>query len=161
MKLPVVRTRVRGQDGWGSGEFQAPRGTKPNGEKKYHKGIDIEADPGYEVISCCLGDVTKIGYPYAQSEPANGFKNEDERRTFYLKKALRYVEVTTPGKNRVRHFYVSPLVSVGDRIIPGRTLGIVQDIEAVYPEMTPHFHFEVLDRSGQVVNPYHFLEDQI
>ena len=33
MKLTFVRTFVRGQDNWGSGEFQAPRGTYPSGWK--------------------------------------------------------------------------------------------------------------------------------
>ncbi|MCG7948042.1 MAG: M23 family metallopeptidase [Candidatus Thiodiazotropha taylori] len=161
MNLPVVRTRVRGQDNWGRGDFKAPRGTYTNGQPKLHKGIDIEAYPGYEVIACCVGDVTKIGFPYEQTEPGEGFKNEDERRRLYLKKAMRYVEVTTPGKNRVRHFYVDPSVKVGDRIIQGRTLGTVQDIAAIYPGITPHYHFEIYDRHGRIVNPYRFLEDQV
>jgi hypothetical protein len=100
MRLPLVRTCVCGNDLWGSGEFQAPRG------KREHKGIDIVAHPGYEVIACCIGEISKIGYPCGQSEPDGGFKNEDKRRTFYLKKAMRYVEVTTPGRYRVRHFYM-------------------------------------------------------
>lgn len=154
MNLPVVRTCVRGQDNWGSGDFDAPRGIRR------HKGIDIVAHPGYEVIACCVGDVSKIGFPYAQDDP-DGFDNEDERRKFFLKAAMRYIEVMTPGKNRVRHFYVDPSVKVGDRIIQGRTLGTVQDIAAIYPGITPHYHFEVYDRNNRIVNPYHFLEDQI
>ncbi|MCG7985071.1 MAG: M23 family metallopeptidase [Candidatus Thiodiazotropha lotti] len=155
MKLPVVRTSVRGQDNLGSGEFGAPRGSRK------HKGIDIVAYPGFEVLSVCHGEVTKIGYPYSQDDLSADHSNEDERRKFYLKKAMRYVEVMTTGRVKVRYFYVTPAVMVGDRIHPGRSLGIVQDIAAIYPGITPHFHFEVLDRSGQVVNPYHFLEDQI
>jgi hypothetical protein len=45
--------------------------------------------------------------------------------------------------------------------VPGRTLGRVQDIEKVYPKITPHYHFEVLDRRGLVINLYLFLEDSI
>ncbi|MBV2138569.1 MAG: hypothetical protein KUF79_17315 [Candidatus Thiodiazotropha sp. (ex Ctena orbiculata)] len=161
MHLPLVRTYVRGQDRWGSGAFRASRGKDSGGKPKLHKGIDIVALPGFESLACCVGDVTKIWYPYAQEEPKEGFKDEEERRRFYLKKAMRYVQVTTPGGNRVRHFYVDPAVKLGSRVVPGRVLGKVQDIEKIYPDITPHYHFEVFDRHNQIVNPHRFIEDQV
>jgi murein DD-endopeptidase MepM/ murein hydrolase activator NlpD len=153
MNLPLVRTKVRQFDRWGSGEFEASRG-----ERK-HKGIDIEARAGWEVLSVCDGRVTKIGYPYSQAEPES-FKSEDDRREFQLRKKMRYVEVTTGLGERVRYFYVSPTVMVGDIVKAGRTLGLVQDIVEIYPGITPHFHFEVLTAGGGVINPYRFLEER-
>lgn len=137
---------------WGSGEFEAPRGSRK------HKGIDIVAPVGAEVISVTNGDVTKIGFPYAQ-DPLGQYTNEDERRAFYLKKAMRYVQITTLLGRRVRYFYVDPVVEVGDKVYPGETLGTTQDLGKVYPGITPHFHFEVMDDKGAIMNPYTYLGD--
>jgi murein DD-endopeptidase MepM/ murein hydrolase activator NlpD len=153
MRLPVIRTFVRNQDRWGSGEFQAPRG------KRKHKGIDIACPPGAEVLAVAGGQVTRIGFPYDQEPPLNGFQDEDDRRRFHLKAALRYIEVTAPGGRRPRYFYVDPAVKVGDKIAEGRVLGIAQNLQPIYPGIIDHYHFEVLTPSGAVVNPYAFLEE--
>lgn len=154
MLLPVIRTSVRGQDVWGSGEFEASR----SGGRK-HKGIDIVAPPGAEVIAVSGGHVSKIWYPYSQADPES-FPNEDERRRFYEKKALRYVEIETFLGRRVRYFYINPVVEVGDHVAAGRTtLGIVKNLQGIYPGITDHYHFEVKDKSGLIMNPYQYLGD--
>jgi murein DD-endopeptidase MepM/ murein hydrolase activator NlpD len=152
MRLPVIRTFVRGQDRWGSGEFQAPRGDR------VHNGIDIVTPPGSEVLAVSAGKVTKIGFPYSQAEPELGFKTENERKRWQLKAALRYVQVSTKTGQDVRYFYVDPDVRVGDQVAVGRTLGFVQDLQPIYQGITDHYHFEV-KWDGNYVNPYAYLED--
>jgi murein DD-endopeptidase MepM/ murein hydrolase activator NlpD len=153
-RLPLIQTVVREQDAWGSGEFGASR----QGGRRTHKGIDVIAPPGSEVLAVSAGTVTRIGFPYSQHEPPAGFQDEYERRRFCLKKVFRYIEVTTPRGKRVRYFYLEPLVSQGDHVTQNQPLGTTQSLERVYPGITPHFHFEVLTPSGKAVNPYGYLE---
>jgi murein DD-endopeptidase MepM/ murein hydrolase activator NlpD len=111
------------------------------------------------VLAVAPGTVTKLGYPYSQPHEGQTWANEDDRRRFMLKAAMRYVEVTTRHGYRVRYFYVQPDVSVGDRIAEGRVLGLAQHLQPIYPGIIDHYHFEVLTPSGEVADPYRFLED--
>lgn len=136
---------IRGIDAHGSGSFGASRG-----KGRVHNGIDIACMPGSLVLSLSAGRVTKIGYPYSQ-------KDEKEvplaqREKFRKKKALRYVEVTT-GNERYRYFYVAPKVALGDEVRAFDCLGVVSDITAIYPGITPHFHFEIKNEENLFLNP--------
>jgi len=61
---------TRGTDTHGSGKWMAPRGSRK------HKGVDFACYPDTEIYSGSAGQVTKLGYPYAD------------------KLQYRYVEVT-------------------------------------------------------------------
>lgn len=122
-------TSQRKMDGFGSGAFKSPRGSRK------HKGIDYAAWPGSLVLSLVAGKVTKLGYPYADNL------------------SFRYVEVTTRLNRRWRFFYVSPSVEVGDTIKINDLLGSVQDLEPRYRGITPHIHLEVMLPDNRVVNP--------
>jgi len=84
------------------------------------------------------GTVTKVGYPYRMDDDLKGH--------------LRYVEVTLDG-NRFRYFYVEPLVSVGDILAHGDSVGISQDLTSIYPGITQHFHFEIIRPDGSYQDP--------
>jgi murein DD-endopeptidase MepM/ murein hydrolase activator NlpD len=134
--MSLASLKVRGLDVHGSGAFGASRGSRT------HKGIDLVCEEGFEVTSLTYGRVSKLGYPYPWAE-------EDKRH-------LRYVEVDLDG-NRFRYFYINPSVSVGDTIWPDTPLGVAQKLTDIYPGITPHIHFEIIDPSGQPVNPQDML----
>lgn len=128
---------IRKQDSHGSGEYGARRGSR------VHRGIDAACYPDSVILSDVNGIVTKIGYPY----PPEGAKKE-----------YRYVEVTTEDDYRVRYFYVKPLVEKGAQIIEGNILGLSQDLQKIYPDITHHIHLEVI-KDGEYINPHDYLGD--
>ena len=130
--MPAILVVVpeRGRDSWGEGHFGASRGDRT------HMGIDYAAVPGSVLISPITGQVTKLGYPYADDL------------------SYRYVQVTDSLGRKHRWFYIEPGVTVGETVIAEfSSLGTVQDIVKRYPTphgMTPHFHYEVKDGTGYV-----------
>lgn len=138
MKLPpFITTFERDYDSYGSGKYGASR----DGGRRMHNGIDI----GFAVCAIIGGKVTKIGFPYNPS-------NE-------LKAHFRYVEVQDEAGLYVRYFYVDPMVGVGDEIKRGDYLGFPQDLTEIYPGITPHIHFEVMDENRNIVDPEKYLEE--
>lgn len=135
----------RGTDDFGSGAFEAPRGSKK------HKGIDFACYPGTMIFSHTAGIVTKLGYAY---------KND---------LSFRYVEVTDNDRLRHRYFYLNPLVAVGDPVKKGDLIGSNQNIADRYSVikvkdgkllskvMRNHCHYEVLKRDNTPINPARFL----
>lgn len=135
--LPQMITYLRGQDRHGSGAYGASR----DGGRRVHKGVDI----AFQVAARMSGTVTKIGYPYSQND---------------LDKAhFRYVEVTDEAGFRLRYFYVSPTVEIHQIVERGDPLGFPQDLTGIYPGITPHCHFEVINLDGEYVDPIAYLED--
>lgn len=116
---------ARGRDRYGAGYFGASRGSRSHG------GVDFVRKAGEPVLAFAGGKVTKLGYPYRD----------------HLE--YRYVEITDDRGFRCRYFYADPHVSVGDRVVPGGLLGRAQDLERLYPGITPHYHFEVITMSGR------------
>jgi murein DD-endopeptidase MepM/ murein hydrolase activator NlpD len=125
--------KLRGEDEWGSGAYQAPRG---NG---VHNGVDPCISPGDAIKSLTYGFVTKRGWCYDWDDYPD-------------RKHLRYVQVTLDG-NDFRYMYCSLSVSKGDRIKPGDELGMALDLDPFFPGITPHYHFEIIGPDGEYVNP--------
>ena len=119
---------MRKPDNHGSGYFGAPRGNR------VHYGIDYKAAKGSLVHSNVSGKITKLGYPYADDL------------------SYRYVQITTDEGLDYRFFYLEPSVVMGDLIVVGDILGIVQDLETRYKDITSHFHFEV-KRGNEYLDP--------
>jgi len=119
---------LRTQDDYGNGSFGAPRGTHT------HQGIDFMP----QVHAVSAGKVTKIGYPYGDDL------------------SYRYVQITDLKGLDVRYFYINPGVEKGDEINAGQVIGTLQDLGKRYPNITPHFHFEV-KLKGKVVDPNEYL----
>jgi murein DD-endopeptidase MepM/ murein hydrolase activator NlpD len=132
----IIDAPIRGNDSQGSGEFGAPRGNHT------HRGIDIACYKGSLVKSVCAGRVTKVGFPYNPRDPKKGH--------------LRYVQVTDINGYEVRYFYVKAHVLVGKEVKEFEVLGETQGLEAVYPGITDHFHFEV-KLNNNIVNPDEYL----
>lgn len=119
----------RGIDTYGSGAYLAARGARR------HNGIDFKAAEGSIVHPMSRGEVTKLGWCY----------NDDP--------SYRYVQVTDMAGYRVRYFYVSPSVKLGDKVDTDTKLGTVQDLTTRYKTITPHVHLEVKDLQGQFMDP--------
>lgn len=135
---PVVFPRVRGTDRWGSGAYGAPRGDHT------HHGVDFAVDRGSAICSLRPGRVSKIGYPYPPSNPHKGH--------------YRYVEILC-GEYRFRYFYVHPLVQLHQEVEIDQPIGIAQGLTMVYPGITDHVHFEVMDLDRkQYFDPADFVE---
>lgn len=133
----AIRPPIRGNDKFGSGRYLAPRGNRQ------HRGIDLSCYQGSEILSPSAGTVTKIGYPYSPSDPKKGH--------------LRYVQVTEKGMYRCRYFYVRPTVLVGADIRPGDKIGISQGLTKIYPGITDHIHFEVIEGERNYLDPTAYL----
>ena len=125
MKANLIQ---RTSDKWGAGYFHAPRGDRK------HNGIDYACLAGSKILSPCDGKVTKLGYPYADDL------------------SFRYVQITNGNKNH-RVFYIEPTVELGAKIKEGDVIGIAQDLEERYPDITPHIHYEIKSLDGKFENP--------
>ena len=130
-KCKTVVLEPRGIDSYGSGAFGAKRGSRK------HNGIDFKAPAGASLLSPVAGEVSKLGYPYADDL------------------SYRYVEITTKCGRQHRLFYVEPTVLIGEKIAVGESIGLVQDIAARYNEylMTNHVHYEIKTGLGEFINP--------
>ena len=134
----AAKLKPRGVDDWGDGAFDSPRGDKK------HKGIDYCCDVGAEILSPCIGQVTKLGYPYSYKKGFN----------------FRYVEVTDLTGLKHRVFYIKPAVNLGQQVTILAVIGHGQDISGKFssPRRKPmknHVHYEILDK-GQPINPEGF-----
>ena len=130
MQSPIKKMVLRGNDPTGHGHYGAKRG------RKKHKGLDLAAVQGEDVVSPIHGVVTKLGYPYS----------------FALQ--FRYVEISN-DVYRVRLMYVAPLkkIKVGIRLFEGDLIGQVQHIAGYWNQkMTNHVHIEVY-KYGLLTDP--------
>ena len=120
-------SRVR--DTWGSGQYQAPRGSRK------HDGLDIKATSGQRVFAPFPGVITRVARPYA-NDP-------------------RYTGIVLEGSGEwtgysLKIFYLEGLVSGG--VDAGQLIGYAQDLGWKYTNITNHIHVEAYDTFGRI-NP--------
>ena len=118
--------KIRGCDkDWGCGYFHAPRSTGPI--QRLHEGADYIATPGQDVAAVTSGEITKIGYPYA-----------DDLH-------YRYIKIVTSAGYIIREMYVSPANTIrpGVNVTAGEIIGHQQDLEGRYPGITNHVHIDI------------------
>ena len=118
----------RETDEWGSGYFGAPRGDHT------HHGIDYVCDSQVQILSPVMGEITKLGYPYADDL------------------SFRYVQITDKAGLKNRVFYVEPILPIGRTVKEGTVIGFSQDLTERYPGITPHIHYEAMD-GKKYLNP--------
>lgn len=127
---------LRISDDFGSGAFEAPRGTNEKGKKMLHKGVDILCAPLTIINAPIGGKVTKHGYCY-----------KDDL-------SYRYVQIKDKKGASHRLFYVLPGIKVGQVVKKNQPIGIAQNIAIRYYDpkksqkkpkiMLNHIHYEVL-----------------
>lgn len=118
---------IRGADSFGSGAFGASRGDRE------HNGIDLVAREHEHIAATITGEVTKLGYPYADDL------------------SYRYVQITKGGYN-FRIFYINPTVEVGQQVGRGTSIGVVQNLNKRYKGITNHIHLEI-KKDGEYIDP--------
>lgn len=120
MNSPVREVIFRGADPTGYGWYGAKRGSRK------HKGVDLLTDPGDNIFCPINGVITKLGYPYANTQK------------------LRYIEITG-DMYRIWLMYVKPInISVNDRVFIADIIGEAQDVSGHWGgKMKNHLHMQV------------------
>lgn len=120
-------------DGWFSHGF-GWRKDPWTGQREFHRGIDIVADEGVEIVAPADGVVSRVGrYP-------------DYGRSIDINHGFGYV---------TRYAHMSDvLVKPGDRLRRGDAIGRVGSTGR---STGPHLHYEVF-RDGRRVNPWAYLD---
>ena len=131
--------KIRGQDCWGSGHYDAPR----DGGKRKHKGVDLENHTNEAIEAFESGVVSKIGWPYSPEDPEKGH--------------YRYIEIVCNPNIRHRYLYCEALVQVGNDVEKGSIIGWAQDLGTAYPGITQHVHFGLIE-NGKRINPTGWLK---
>ena len=131
--------KIRGQDSWGSGHYDAPR----DGGKRKHKGVDLVNHTNEAIEVFEAGVVSKVGYPYSPEDPETGH--------------YRYIEIKCSPNIRHRYMYVEHLVQAGDIVEKGSIIGWAQDLNTAYPGITQHMHFGFIE-NGKRIDPTEWLK---
>lgn len=141
---PTVGFSIRNDEA-GLGHFGAPRGTKPDGSKKYHDGVDLVVYPGQEVYSLITGVGEKVDYPYRTDLRWKGFQMNNHLV-------------------RVEYWYLEPDVElIGQMVKAGDRIGVAQDITEKYPGqgMTPHIHLRVTLKAFTCIQDGLYISEEI
>ena len=131
--------KIRGIDNWGAGHYGASR----DSGKRKHRGVDLVNHTNEAIEAFEAGTVSKIGYPYSPENPETGH--------------YRYIEIVCNPNIRHRYMYTEHLVQVGDSVEKGSIIGWAQDLGAVYPGITQHVHFSIIE-DGKRINPTGWLK---
>jgi len=123
-----VQGAPRPFDAYGSGAFGSVR----DGGKRKHEGVDYVAGQGQVAAAPIAGAVTRTGYAY----------KGDNR--------LKFVEIDNPATGySARVLYVAPTVAIGQSVMAGEMIGVVQDLSLRYPAgIINHVHVEIPDPAG-------------
>jgi len=120
MISPAGHMQIR-IDRKGSGLFGAPRGWR------LHQGIDLEMQPGAQVISPEDGKLIRVMLPYGKDSPFRGLIIKSRK----LIHKLMYTDIASAEL-------------IGTRVTEGQVVGILQDIRERYGrEIKPHLHWEI------------------
>jgi len=141
----IITPPIRGYDAHGAGHYHAPRGDR------LHNGVDVACYAGSVILSLTAGIITKFGRPYYYEHP----ENHQEK----AKNNLSYIEITDDEGLKFRYFYVShqPDLTTGDEVKVNQEIGVVQDLDYIYPGITQHFHLEIKDQDGEYYDPTDFI----
>lgn len=126
MTIHRISNPLRITDDWGSGSFAASRGGR------FHLGRDYRFTKGSKVRCPVEGKVLRIGHPYSDDT------------------SFKLIEILgAGGKVMWRFFYVSPVVSVGELVLPAQVIGTAQDVSSRYQQagrqpMDNHVHVECI-----------------
>jgi len=124
---------------WGQGHFGASRG----GSRR-HKGLDIVAAYGQDVLSPIEGRVIRKSYPYANDLSYSGVLIEGTKGHSDLS---------------VKIFYMSPPNTImGKGVEAGDVIGKAQSLLTKYPGIINHIHLEI-KRNGSIIDPKLLLPD--
>jgi murein DD-endopeptidase MepM/ murein hydrolase activator NlpD len=141
--FPVKADGVRFRDSWGESRSGGRR----------HKGTDIVAERGSEILAVADGVVTEMGYHYLSGfyltiDHGNGVE------TMYLHLNNDHLG-TDDGQGGVTTAYYPTLV-LGDEVKAGDVVAYLGD-SGNSERTTPNTHFEIII-DGSKIDPYPLLE---
>lgn len=153
MQWPIVPYRgLRGVDDFGDGAYGAPRST--DGRPRYHRGLDIRANPKDDCVAPFAGRIVTVGRAYA--DPACDLRSIHILGTGSFdgfKLLILYAKPIT----LVQHNGFDGWVKQGERI------AVVQDVAAHHErraggerKMNGHIHVELRRTEGKrwvIVDP--------
>lgn len=139
---PIVTAgEIRGQDGWGRGDFAASR----DGGARDHGGVDIAVPVGTSVLAAAEGKIAIF----------------DVNKRF----GLKGIQITTWDNRILKILYVAPVAGIvnGAEVRAGDLIGTSQSLQEAYlptpaGPMTDHVHFQA-ERKPRVDPKLPFLAD--
>ena len=141
--FPVVADEVRFRDSWGE---------RRSGGRR-HKGTDIVAERGSEILAVADGVVSEMGYHY-QSGYYLAIDHGDGAETMYLH-LNNDSQGTDDGRGGTVTAYFPTLV-IGSEVSAGDVVAYLGD-SGNSEHTTPNTHFEIII-DGEKIDPYPLLE---
>lgn len=125
--------KIRECDPRGCGHFHAPRGNR------LHNGIDVALKFGDPVYAPFNGYIKRDGVPYSSNNM--GYKLIEFIGTHKFKDysaLIMYIDRSAPLNKELKQ---------------GDLIGHAQDISTKYEGITIHYHIEIRDPQGILINP--------
>ncbi|MDE0035306.1 MAG: M23 family metallopeptidase, partial [Deltaproteobacteria bacterium] len=138
----TTEPRVREKDGYGVGDFLAPRALTDKAGNvvgtRYHGGVDYVAKPGEPIFSPVNGKVIRV---------TNAYKKDNH--------GLKAIVIEQSGYEfRVLYVEPRPELKVGSSVTGGTRIGTAQNLSTKFKQgMTNHVHLTIIDSSGKRVAP--------
>lgn len=135
--LPTQRRR----DGYGSGDFGAPRG------RRKHHGLDIAIQAGMPVYAPEGGKIARVDAP-VYSNPAKAHKT------------LVHILAGNGASHLLMYVKAAQGLRVGDMVEAGHLVGYAQGLQDIYPGITDHIHWEVRTPEERI-DPIAYMRDRL
>jgi len=142
--FPVNADEVRFRDSWGE---------RRSGGRR-HKGTDIVAERGSEILAVADGVVTEMDYHYLSGYYLT-IDHGDGTETMYLH-LNNDTNGTDDGRGGTATAYFPTLI-VGDEVSAGDVVAYLGD-SGNSERTTPNTHFEIII-DGKKIDPYPLLQD--
>jgi len=124
----------------------------PRSGGRTHEGIDIFADKMTPVVTVADGTVSFVRTGVGTDCCVVRIRHDDGRSSLYL-----HLNNDTPGTDDGQGYGIAENIQVGTRVTAGMVIAFVGD-SGNAEETPPHLHFELNDTSGDLLNPYAYLQ---
>lgn len=119
---PIVTPLSIRSDSQGDGHY----GSRRSGGARKHNGVDLLVSEGQSVFAPFDGVIERVAYPYASDKRWKGFL------------------LASDSGLKLKVFYVTLVVDVGQRVKKGERIAVAQAISKKYSaSMKDHIHVEV------------------
>ena len=124
----------------------------PRSGGRTHEGIDIFADKMTPVVAVADGTVSFVRTGVGTDCCVVRIRHDNGRSSLYL-----HLNNDTPGTDDGQGYGIAENIQVGTRVTAGMVIAFVGD-SGNAEETPPHLHFELNDTSGDLLNPYAYLQ---
>jgi hypothetical protein len=155
--FPISQANALGQiifpmagNGRYSNDYNSPRDGGP------HHATDIFAEKGRPLLAAVTGTVFYVAYPQPSWGYMISIKDAEGYRYNYI-----HINNDTPGTDDGHGGGINayaPDIRSGSTVTRGQMIGYVGD-SGNAENTAPHLHFEIIDPSGNPVNPFDYLNN--